>query len=93
MPVSAASIVVQVGSPQVAASAKPIAPVARQAVIEKLAQSMGYQYVFPEVGERTAAAITATLARGDYNAFSDPAALAARLTTNLVAVMHDLLPM
>ncbi|MBU3078781.1 S41 family peptidase [Sphingomonas quercus] len=86
---SAAPAAAQAGPQPVAAPAKAIDPAGRQAVVEKLAQSMRDQYVFPEIGEQAAAALTAALARGDYNALSDPAALAARLTADLAAVAHD----
>lgn len=89
LPVSATPVAAQAGPPPAAAPAKVIDPGARQAVVEKLAQSLRDQYVFPDVGEQAAAAITAAQARGDYNALSDPAALAARLTTDLAAIAHD----
>lgn len=88
-PVPAAAAAAQAGPPPVTAPAKAIDQGARQAVVEKLAQSMRDRYVFPDVGEQAAAAITAALARGDYNGLNDPAALAARLTTDLAAVAHD----
>lgn len=76
-------------SPAPSATTKAMDSGARQAVVEKLAQSMRDQYVFPEVGEQASVALKVAFARGDYNALSDPAALAARLTTDLAAVAHD----
>ncbi|WP_206244938.1 S41 family peptidase [Novosphingobium terrae] len=89
LPVAASPVAAQAGPPPVAAPGKATDAATRQAVVEKLAQSMRDQYVFPDVGEQAAAAITAALARGDYNALSDPAAFAERLTTDLAAIAHD----
>jgi hypothetical protein len=87
--VSAVPVAAQAGPPPVSATARAIDPAARQTVVEKLAQSMRDQYVFPEVGEQAAAAITNALARGNYNGLSDPAAFAERLTSDLAIVAHD----
>jgi hypothetical protein len=45
--------------------------------------------VAPETGERAAAAIEAALARGDYDALTEPRAFAAKLTADLRAVTAD----
>ncbi|WP_420136658.1 S41 family peptidase [Sphingomonas sp.] len=81
--------VAQPAPPPATAPAQALDPVVRQAVVQKLADAMRDNYVFPEVGEQAAAALTAALARGDYDALNDTAALAARLTADLAAVAHD----
>ncbi|MBV9931564.1 MAG: S41 family peptidase [Alphaproteobacteria bacterium] len=82
-------------SPAVLAQpAPPAAPAAlseqaRQEVVAKLSGALRERYVFPDVGEKAAARITAALAAGDYSALGDPASFAARLQADVDAVAHD----
>ena len=62
---------------------------ARREIVAAVARAMRERYVFPDVGELAAKKITAALAAGDYDALSDPATLASRLTADLTAVAHD----
>ena len=62
---------------------------ARREIVAAVARAMRERYVFPDVGELAAKKITAALDAGDYDALSDPAALANRLTADLAAVAHD----
>ena len=50
---------------------------------------MRERYVFPEVGEKTATKMSAALAAGQYDALTNPAALARRLSTDAAAIAHD----
>jgi len=61
----------------------------RAEIVAKLGHALRRRYVFPEIGERTAARLEAALAAGDYDRFTDPVALAARLTDDAYAVAHD----
>ena len=55
----------------------------------KLAEALRDQYIFPDVGQKAAAKISARLAAGDYDSVSDPAGFAARLSTDVAAVARD----
>lgn len=57
--------------------------------VATLADLLDTGYVLPEIGKRYAAMLRAKLATGDYAGFTDPLALAARLTTDLAAVAPD----
>src|SRR5690606_22107355 len=62
---------------------------ARRAVVESAAQTLRERYIFPDVGERAAAAIEAALADGRYDELEQPWAFAERLTADLQAVAAD----
>jgi catechol 2,3-dioxygenase-like lactoylglutathione lyase family enzyme len=62
---------------------------ARRTVVETAAEALRNRYVFPDVGERAAAALEAALAAGEYDDLSDAAAFAQRLTADLLAVAND----
>jgi hypothetical protein len=62
---------------------------ARRAAITAAATAFRDRYVSPEVGARAAAAIEAALARGDYDALTEPKAFANKLTADLRAVTAD----
>ncbi len=72
------------GSPSIT-----LTPESRRTAIESAATAFRTRYVSPEVGERAAAAIEAALARGDYDALTQPQAFAAKLTEDLRAVTAD----
>lgn len=61
----------------------------RQEIIAKLVGALRDGYVFPDVAEKAAVKIQASLTAGDYAALDDRNAFAARLTTDLASVAHD----
>lgn len=73
----------------------PIAPTApldadaRRDVVAQLSQALRDRYIFPDVGEKAAARISAALAAGDYDRLTDPSAFAARLAADVGAIAHD----
>jgi catechol 2,3-dioxygenase-like lactoylglutathione lyase family enzyme len=62
---------------------------ARRTVVETAAEALRSRYVFPDVGEKAAAALEAALAAGEYDEASDAPAFAQRLTADLMAVAND----
>jgi len=62
---------------------------ARRAAVESAATAFRNRYVSPEMGERAAAALEAALAKGDYDALTQPQAFAEKLTADLRAVTAD----
>ena len=62
---------------------------ARRAAVAGAAEALRTRYVFPDVGERAAAAIESALAEGKYNDVADAPAFAQRLTADLQAVARD----
>ena len=80
-----------------AAQVAPIVPVAantidrdaRADVVAKLSDALRNNYVFPDVGEKAAQKITASLAAGEYANLNDANAFAARLSSDVAAVAHD----
>ncbi|HEX6993388.1 MAG TPA: S41 family peptidase [Gammaproteobacteria bacterium] len=74
---------------QVPAAPSPLDVATRGAVVATAAQALRTRYVFPDVGERAAAAIEAALAAGDYGDIDDPWSFAERLTADLRAVAAD----
>jgi hypothetical protein len=62
---------------------------ARRTVVESAAQALRSRYVFPDVGERAAAAIESALAAGKYADLEQPWLFAERLTADLQAVARD----
>src|SRR5881394_3124606 len=62
---------------------------ARRSVVASAAQALRRGYVFPDVGERAAAALESALAAGKYNDLTNPAAFAQQLTADLQAVAKD----
>ncbi|MFL6857935.1 MAG: S41 family peptidase [Allosphingosinicella sp.] len=74
--------------PQTAAPAT-LSEQARQDVVAKLSGALRERYVFPDVGEKAAARISAAAAAGQYATLTDPGAFAARLQADVDAVAHD----
>jgi hypothetical protein len=61
----------------------------RQEIVAKLSEALRQRYIFPDVGNRVAAKIDASLAAGDYDELSDPGTFALRLTGDAYAIAHD----
>jgi hypothetical protein len=75
--------------PPHAAQANTIDSSVRHDVVAKLSDGLRNNYVFPDVGEKAAEKIGASLSAGDYDSLSDPSSFAARLSTDVAAVAHD----
>ena len=61
----------------------------RQRVIDGVAKNLKESYVYPDLAQKMEDAIRANQKRGEYDAITDPDALANRLTKDLQAVSHD----
>lgn len=61
----------------------------RRDVVAKLSQALRDDYIFPDVGEKAAEEIGASLAAGEYDQLSDPNTFAARLSSDVAAIAHD----
>ena len=59
------------------------------AVVTKLADTLGANFVLPDQGDRYAAALRAKLAAGGYDHFPDAASFTAQVTADLHAVYAD----
>jgi hypothetical protein len=66
-----------------------LTPAARSEIVAALGTKLREQYVFPDVAKTVAAALTAKLRRGGYNALSTPAAFEAALTADLRTLGKD----
>ena len=75
--------------PVAAAPASTIDSNVRRDVVAKLSKALRDDYIFPDVGEKAAAKISASLAAGEYDQLSDPNTFAARLSADVAAVAHD----
>ncbi len=64
-------------------------PAARTAIVAQLSVELRSRYIYPVVGERGAAAITAAAASGAYDRVTDLPAFTARLTDDLRGVLQD----
>ena len=62
---------------------------ARRDIVTQLGAALRDRYVFPDVGERAASHLAASLAAGDYDKLTDPDAFAGRLSADLGAITHD----
>ena len=71
------------------ASASEISATTRQATVTTLATALRDRYVFPDVGAKAAAEITANLQAGRYDGYLSWAEFAERLTGDLSNVTHD----
>lgn len=78
-----------IAQPMQTAAPVPLSEQARQDVVVKLSAALRERYVFPDVGEKAAARISAALAAGQYSTLADPASFAARLQADVDAVAHD----
>lgn len=61
----------------------------RTAIVAELSAELRSRYIYPEVGEKGGAAITAAAASGAYDRITDLPAFTARLTDDLRGVLHD----
>lgn len=75
--------------PRTAAGPATLSEQAQRDVVAKLSTALRDRYVFPDVGEKAAARISAAAAAGQYAALKDAAAFAARLQADIDAVAHD----
>jgi len=76
-------------APQPAPQAEPLTPAARSEIIQALATKLRENYVFPEVAQTIATALTAKVRHGDYDAMATPEAFEAALTADLRALGKD----
>jgi hypothetical protein len=74
---------------QPAGSAETAQATDTAALVTALARELADNFVFPDVGQRYAAAMQAKLASGAYAGISDPATLAQTITADLQAVAKD----
>lgn len=75
--------------PPMAAQASTIDSNVRRDVVAKLSDALRDTYIFPDVGEKAAEKISASLAAGAYDKLADPGAFAARLSADVAAIAHD----
>lgn len=61
----------------------------RRDVVAKLSEALRDRYIFPEVGERAAARISAALAAGEYDGLADRTAFVQRLDADVRAIAKD----
>jgi hypothetical protein len=57
--------------------------------VAKLGEALRDRYVFPDVGERAAARISAALAAGEYDGLADRSAFIQRLSADVQAIAND----
>jgi hypothetical protein len=90
-PVCATAAEMQPGAtpPTVAAATNTIDGKVRQEVVAKLSDALRNNYIFPDVGEKAAETINASLSAGDYDSLSNPNAFAVRLSADVASVAHD----
>src|SRR5215831_10066288 len=75
--------------PQPPSPPGPLDAAGRAAAVKGAADALRQRYVYPDVGERAAQALEASLAAGKYDQIVEPAAFADRLTADLQAIAHD----
>jgi hypothetical protein len=71
------------------ATSTPLDPAARAAIVAQLSTELRSRYIYPDVGDKGAAAITAAAASGAYDRVTDLPSFAGRLTDDLRGVLHD----
>jgi hypothetical protein len=71
------------------ATSAPLDPAARAAIVAQLSTELRNRYIYPDAGERGAAAITTAAASGAYDRITDLPSLAKRLTDDLRGVLQD----
>lgn len=76
-------------APPTVAQANAIDSNVRRDVVAKLSDALRDNYIFPDVGQRAAEKISASLAAGEYDKLTDPSAFAARLSADVAAIAHD----
>jgi len=75
--------------PPIAVRADTIDSNVRRDVVAKLSDALRDNYIFPDVGQKAAEKISASLAAGEYDKLADPSAFAARLSADVAAIAHD----
>ena len=75
--------------PPIAAQASAIDGNVRRDVVAKLSDALRDKYIYPDVGQKAAEKISASLAAGEYDNLADPSAFAARLSADVAAIAHD----
>jgi len=86
----AAPTIAQTSAPSASsATSAPLDPAVRTAIVAQLSTELRRRYIYPDVGEKGAAAITAAAASGAYDRFTDLPSFARRLTDDLHGVLHD----
>lgn len=68
----------------------PFTAADKRAIVEELGQAIEANYVFPDKAKTIIAALRQHLDRGDYDTVPDKAALARKLTDDLLAASNDL---
>jgi hypothetical protein len=71
------------------AASAALDPAARAAIVAQLSTELRSRYIYPDAGEKGAAAITAAAASGAYDRITDLPSLAKRLTDDLRGVLQD----
>ena len=71
------------------AASRPLDPAARAAIVAQLSTELRSRYIYPDAGEKGAAAITAAAASGAYDQVTDLPSFARRLTDDLRSVLRD----
>ena len=94
LPLLAISVPLSAGAQTATASATPartsnLDAAVRTAIVAHLSTELRSKYIYPVVGEKGAAAITAAAASGAYDQIVDLPAFATRLTEDLRGVMAD----
>lgn len=72
-----------------AAQANIIDSDVRRDIVAKLSDALRDNYIFPDVGQKAAEKISASLAAGAYDKLADPNAFAAQLSADIAAIAHD----
>lgn len=83
------SVLFAVGQASAQTAAPQLDDIGRRAVIDAAAKALRDRYVYPDVGERAAAAIETACRTGSYDKIADPDAFAKRITIDLEKVAHD----
>lgn len=87
---TAAPTTAQTSTPRASrVASSPLDADSRTAITTRLSAELRNRYVYPDVGERGAAAITAAAASGAYDRIVDMPAFTTRLTADLRRVMDD----
>ena len=89
---SAATWVNAQPAPRPPVAAAPIGTIdsdVRRDVVKQLSEALRDDYVIPDVGQKAADKINASLAAGEYDRLFDTNSFAARLSSDLASIAHD----
>ena len=81
--------VICAGNAAAQSAPEALSPAARSEIVQALGAKLREQYVFPDVAKNVAAALTAKVRRGGYDAATTPEAFEAALTADLRALGKD----